>query len=133
MGLLRAAGADGSVHDALRRLAPRAGGDVEAALIRLLERLPSIDWRDVHALADRVGARDGEAAFEVVMAGIYAWLGRKVRSGEAVAPRRLAPFAEVWEKVMANARETDALNLDRRPLVLTIFSDLAAAVRASST
>ena len=128
-----AAEAEGSVHEALRRLAPReGGGDPDAVLARLLARLPAVDWRDVHALADRVAGRDGEAAFELVMSGLHGWLGRQVRRDAAAAPRRLAPFAEVWEKIAANARETDALNLDRRPLILTIMSDLAAAVRAAS-
>lgn len=48
---------------------------------------------------------------------------------EGQGPPRLARFAEVWEKVATEARETAALNLDRRPLVLSIFSDLAAAAR----
>jgi DNA polymerase-3 subunit delta' len=36
-----------------------------------------------------------------------------------------------WEKVLDAARETEVLNLDKRPLVLSIFAELAAAVRAS--
>jgi DNA polymerase-3 subunit delta' len=44
---------------------------------------------------------------------------------------RLAPYAEVWEKVADAVREAEALNLDKRPLVLSIFADLAAAVRAA--
>ncbi len=130
--------AEGSVHEALRVLAHAddgAGGGLDAALARLLNALPSIDWREVHRLADRVAGRDGEAAFEAAMSAVYRWLARHVRdpAGRALgtSPRRLAPFAEVWEKIAADARETDALNLDKRPLVLTIFSDLAAAVRAS--
>ena len=66
------------------------------------------------------------------MTAIYDWLAKVVRGGAITAPRRLAPYAEVWEKIAAMARETDALNLDKRPLILSIFSDLAAAVRASS-
>ncbi len=131
--------AEGSVHDALRVLAHAgdgAGGGLDAALARLLDALPTIDWREVHKLADRVTGREGEAAFDAVMSAVYRWLARHVRDPDggapARSPRRLAPFAEVWEKIAADARETDALNLDRRPLILTVFSDLAAAVRASS-
>ncbi len=139
-----AAEAGGSVHEALRRLASPEVGGMDAALARLLDQLPHLDWREVHALADRSAGRDGQAAFQAVMGSVYAWLGRQVRTGEHVgngagirrgepaAPRRLAPYAEVWEKIATNARETDALNLDKRPLILTIFSDLAAAVRAAS-
>lgn len=124
------ANAEGSVHDALRRL-EKGGLDFDLALRRLLDRLPDVDWREVHRLADHVAGRD-VAAFETTMASIYAWLAQEVRGAAGQAPRRLAPYAEVWEKVAADARETDALNLDKRPLILSVFSDLAAAVRASS-
>ncbi len=67
------------------------------------------------------------------MAAVFDWLQSRVRAGGQGGPRRLAPYAEVWEKVAASARETEALNLDRRPLILSIFSDLAGAVRASSS
>ena len=134
-----AARAEGSVHDALRVLADRvdgAGGGLDAALGRLLDALPAIDWRDVHKLADRLAGRDGDTAYDLAMSGVYRWLARRVREptgGVAVnAPRRLAPLADVWEKIAADARQTDTLNLDRRPLILTVFSDLAAAVRAAS-
>lgn len=126
-----AAEARGSVHDAMRRLGHR-GVELDAMVGRLLDRLPEIDWRDVHKLADQIAGRDREQAYDAAMTSIYDWLAAVVRSGTPVAPRRLAPYAEVWEKVAANARETDALNLDKRPLILSIFSDLAAAVRASS-
>ena len=123
--------ARGSVHDALRLLGHR-GLELDAMVGQLLGRLPSVEWRDVHKLADQVAGRDGEAAFETAMTAVYDWLGGVVRDGTLMNPRRLAPYAEVWEKIAAMARETDALNLDKRPLILSIFSDLAAAVRASS-
>ena len=130
--------AEGSVHHALRVLTQDdgAGGGLDAALGRLLDALPAIDWREVHRLADRLAGRDGDTAYEAAMSGIYRWLERRVREPvggiAAMAPRRLAPYAEVWEKIVADARQTDSLNLDRRPLILTVFSDLATVVRASS-
>ena len=123
--------AQGSVHGALRLLGHR-GIELDAMVGRLLERLPALDWQAVHKLAEHVAGRDGEAAYEAAMTTIYDWLAGVVRNERTASPRRLAPYAEVWEKVAADARETEALNLDRRPLILTIFSDLAAAVRASS-
>ena len=126
-----AAASGGSVHGALRRLG-RGGNDVETGVTTLLDRLPALEWRAVHRLADQVAGRDGDAAFETAMAAVFDWLQRQVRSGGQGGAPRLAPYAEVWEKIAASARETEALNLDRRPLILSIFSDLAGAVRASS-
>ena len=123
--------AKGSVHDALRLLGHR-GVEIDALVGRLLERMPEVDWREVHKLADQAAGRDGEQAFETAMTAIKDWLASTVRNGARTSPRRLAPYAEVWEKVAVDARETDALNLDKRPLILSIFSDLAAAVRNSS-
>ena len=127
--------AQGSVHDALRLLGNR-GVELDAMVGRLLGGLPQVDWREVHKLADQATGRDGERAFEIAMTAIFDWLAARVRAGGQgegqAAPRRLAPYAEVWEKIAANARETDALNLDKRPLILSLFADLAAAVRAAS-
>ncbi len=49
------------------------------------------------------------------------------RPGE---PRRLAPLAEVWEKVRRSARDTLALNLDKKTFLFSTFADLAQATRA---
>lgn len=122
----------GSVRDALKLLS----GD-SLALIdsveRLLRALPNIDWARVHELAEATQGRDGLDGFESFMAAVFDWLDAFVQEGAAASldARRLAPLAEVWEKIAASARETQALNLDRRPLVLSIFSDLALAVRTA--
>jgi DNA polymerase-3 subunit delta' len=129
-----AAAAQGSVREALRRI---DGGDreLDASLANLLDRLPDVDWRAVHALADRVAGRDSGEALETLLGSVYDWLGQRVRQGAARAEpsRRLAPYAEVWEKVAARAQENEALNLDRRQLVLAVFTDLAAAADGSPT
>jgi DNA polymerase-3 subunit delta' len=126
-----AAQARGSVLDALRLLGYR-GVELGATVNAMLERLPAVDWREVHKLADAAVGRDGEAAYETMMTAILDWLAATARRGAQTGARRLAPYAEVWEKVAQSARETDALNLDKRPLILSTFSDLAAAARAAS-
>ncbi|MCA3567938.1 MAG: DNA polymerase III subunit delta', partial [Bradyrhizobium sp.] len=37
--------------------------------------------------------------------------------------------AEVWEKIVRAARDTEAYNLERKPLVFSVFSMLADATR----
>ena len=121
----------GSVHDALRLLA-RDGLDLDRTIERLLDRLPAIEWREAHRLADQVSGRDGEAAYRTLMNAIYNWIARKVRSGAASrSSRDLVPLAEAWERITAQAREAEALNLDKRPLILAIVADLAGAVRVA--
>lgn len=122
--------------------AARAGGSVRAALDMLdkealafareietmLAALPDVDERAAHRLADRLAPRDAEAEFDALVAAALDWLDARVRAGQA-GPARLAPYAAVWDKLRAAARDVDTFNLDRRPLVLAIFRDLAAAER----
>ncbi len=126
----------GSMHDVLRLLDDR-GLELDTNLRRMLDYLPQIDWGKVHALADQVTARNNSKDYETMLAAIDDWLDTKVRRGaETISGnpvRRLAPYALVWEKLAETARETETFNLDRRPLVLSLFADLAAATRASSS
>jgi DNA polymerase-3 subunit delta' len=74
-------------------------------------------------LSDRVAL----AAF---IDGIDRWIGEKMRTGDANANlARLARLAEVWEKVVRAARDTQDYNLERKPLVFSVFSLLAEATR----
>ncbi len=132
-----AARSQGSLHDALRLLNGQ-GVAFDRHIRDMLEALPKLDWLAVHALADQIAGRDGLADYDTLMITILDWLAGTLRaraeagdSGESISLNRLAPLAEVWEKVVEAARETEVLNLDKRPLVLSIFADLAAAARIS--
>jgi DNA polymerase-3 subunit delta' len=120
----------GSVREALKRLGGEAAR-LQERIEALLARLPDVDWRDVHKLADAVSARESLTEYETVIATVFEWLDDAVVRGAGLGPRRLAPYAEVWEKLGAAVRETEALNLDKRPLILSLFADLANATRAS--
>jgi DNA polymerase III subunit delta' len=122
--------AGGSVKEALRLLEGESR-QFDAGLDALLTRLPDVEWREIHALADAVAGRENEIAYETLIAKIFTFLDRAVREGSALGPARLQPYAEAWEKILDAARETEVLNLDKRPLILSIFADLAEAVRAS--
>jgi DNA polymerase III subunit delta' len=118
--------AQGSVLSALRLLA-EDGLELDRLISRLLDALPALDWRAVHALADRVAGRGNEAEFDRLMASIIGWIDARLHSEAGRGARRLAPLAEVWEKAAEAAREAEVMNLDKRPLILSIFADLAAA------
>ena len=54
----------------------------------------------------------------------------RLRDGDVNANLpRLARLAEVWEKISRAARDTEAYNLERKPLVFSVFGLLAEAVR----
>jgi len=123
-----AARAQGSVPAALRLLDGR-GLDLEREIARILADLPSLDWRAVHELADQVAGRDSDD-FETLILAVVDWIDQRLRRDAGQGAGRLAPLAEVWEKAAEAARETEVLNLDRRPFILSLFADLATAAKA---
>ena len=62
---------------------------------------------------------------------VQGWLSAHLHAHAQASAARLAPLAEVWEKLQRAARDVEAYNLDRRPLVLSMFHDLSDAVARS--
>ncbi len=95
----------------------------------IMAQLPQVDWGAVHALADAVNRTGRTEDFEAVVTGIYDWLSGQLalRAGQQLPPAALAPLAELWEKVADSTRQVETFNLDRRPFLLNLFSDLANA------
>jgi DNA polymerase-3 subunit delta' len=120
--------AEGSVARALTLL----GGDalkLQQKTAALLASLPQVDPREFHALGDALGLSD-RVALAAFIDGVDRWIGEKMRAGDAKANLpRLARLAEVWEKIVRAARDTEAYNLERKPLVFSVFSLLAEATR----
>lgn len=124
-----AARARGSVGEILRLLEGETL-DLGVAAGSLLTRLPEVDWPQVHRLADRVGTSDGQLA--VVLRTVFAWLEAELHARQRSGARALVGLAESWEAIRAAAREADVLNLDKRPLILSIFADLARGARPTT-
>ena len=121
---------DGSVRRALTYVDPETLALVEAVRARL-DALPGIDINALLALAEDVAGKAGEGDFWVMIDAVQSWLGDHLHAHANAGPARLAPLAEVWEKLNRAAREVETYNLDRRPLVMTMFHDLSDAVARS--
>ena len=125
-----AAAADGSVARALTLL----GGDaikLHQRTAALLATLPQVDPRELHALGDALGGSD-RVALAAFIDSIDRWVSQRLRADDANANAnlpRLARLAEVWEKINRAARDTEAYNLERKPLVFSVFGLLAEATR----
>lgn len=124
-----AALADGSVSRALALFSGREL-KLQHSVSAVLNALPGVDPLQVHAIADLLPLNDREALATFASA-VGRWIERRVAT-EAARPDaqvpRLARLAEVWEKIACAARDTDAYNLERRPLVFSTFGLLAEAV-----
>ena len=115
---------------------PRAGAarrptrlNCASRSIGLLDRLPALDPRALHALGDEIAGTQAEtlAAF---MDAVNALAQRP--SAKRPAGRRRGWRASPRSGPRSNraAREAEAYNLDRKPLVFSVFGRLAEAARA---
>ena len=122
------AASEGSVARTLTLM----GGDalkLQQRTAALLAMLPQVDPRELHALGDALGTSD-RVALSAFVDSIDRWLAERLRIGNANANLpRLARLAEVWEKIARAARDTQDYNLERKPLVFSVFSMLADATR----
>jgi DNA polymerase-3 subunit delta' len=91
----------------------------------LLDQLPALDARALHALGDALSGAD-RRAFDAFTDTVNAWLSARLHRGPQDAPR-LARLAEVWDRNNRAAAEAEAFNLDRKPLIFAMFSQLAEA------
>jgi len=152
-----AAGVDPPEEAARHRLAVLARGSVgrfvtlaasgglatDDAVRRALHLLPKVDWTAAHAIADEMSGSAGEPRLEQFYELLLDLLARLVRAragGSANEPDRelaarvipdgaLATFADLWEIIGREKAEAQALNLDRKSLVLGTFARLEAAAR----
>jgi DNA polymerase-3 subunit delta' len=124
-----AVAAEGSVARALTLL----GGD--AAKLRqrtaaLLASLPQVDPRELHALGEALPLSD-KVALAAFIDSVDRWVSERLRRDDINANAelpRLARLAEVWEKINRAARDTADYNLERKPLVFSVFGLLAEAI-----
>ena len=121
-----AAAADGSVARAISLLDGSTLA-LRQKVLAALNQLPNPDPRTLHALGDALAGVDSAplAAFMDIVNG---WLEARLEDGKA-PKRRLGLLAEIWDKVNAAASDADEYNLDRRPLVFSVFGLLAEAAR----
>jgi DNA polymerase-3 subunit delta' len=119
--------ADGSVGRALALIEGDAL-ELRRQIVALLGRLPALDPRALHALGDKIAGTATEP-LAAVMDAVNGWLSARLRS-DPQEPRRLARIAETWEAVNRAARDAETYNLDRKPLLFSVFDRLAEAARA---
>ncbi|MEQ9144747.1 MAG: DNA polymerase III subunit delta' [Parvibaculaceae bacterium] len=136
--------AEGSAGRALT-IADGGGLELYRDLVNLLCRIPRTDIPALHALADKGARRGADQTFEILIDLLRDWVARAVRlgaggppspdivPGEGEAMMRLTGagnldrWVEVWEKIGELATRAEALNMDRKLVILNAFSMLEAA------
>ncbi len=140
--------ADGSIGRALE-LARAGGLELYRSMVDLLAGLPSLDIAAAHAFADRVARRteEGDSDYRTVAFLLDWWLTSLIRHGAAgaghealvareaglrerlLAAAGLDRWMQVWEKIAHLFARADAVNLDRKQVVLGSFLALQAVTR----
>lgn len=138
--------AQGSPGTALRLIAGD-GAALYRQLAQLMAQLPRLNYGAVHALADSLApASAGERyeLFHAMLGGMVARLVSQAVSGSGalageveiaqrlVAGPALARWVGLWETLQREKAEADALNLDRKTLLLETFFRLERIARGDS-
>jgi DNA polymerase-3 subunit delta' len=129
-GLVAAAEAAGG---SVARAIAFAGGpllELRQQVDAMLDALPSTDPHALHALGDRLD-RD-RSLLDAFVGAVRDWLERRL-DAEAKGTRpdlaRMAGTADLWDRLTTSARDVEIYNLEKKPLVFTIFAQLAEASR----
>ena len=119
-----AALADGSVKRALLLMQEDA-----VELVRMVRgalEAPRRDWREASLnVASRLGARAGEASYDIVFDTIFDWLRERANRLAASRDARAEMASRLWEEIEQRKSEADIYNLDKRALVLTSLREVA--------
>lgn len=135
---------EGSVGRALE-LAEAGGLELYQTMIALLRGLPRLDVVGLHAFADH--ALRGDDGFRMTAELFLWWFGRALAAGgRGQAPVEVIPgenalvrtlmasapldqWVQVWEKVNRLFERADAVNLDKKQVLISAFSAIERLVR----
>ncbi|WP_417694708.1 DNA polymerase III subunit delta' [Roseibium sp.] len=123
--------ADGSLRSALGLLSGD-GLTINTGFTQLAETAPDIDVGKLHALADLVAARGKDDNWQNFHHVSRQWIHARLRQDVGQTPARLASWADLWEKTNRATADAEALNLDRKQVVLDVFRNLSKLMRMPS-
>ncbi|MCA0402127.1 MAG: DNA polymerase III subunit delta' [Proteobacteria bacterium] len=126
---LALARAGGSVRRLLRHSEPGLRAFI-ALIDEILANLPKRRHAEIDRIAEttRTGA-EGEQALADLLEALEGWLHARIRDHAAAGDvLRASLFAEFWSRMQEEAARVEAVNLDRRAFVITLFDSLAALV-----
>ncbi|HZL30900.1 MAG TPA: DNA polymerase III subunit delta' [Pseudolabrys sp.] len=121
-----AAAAEGSVGRALRFLDGPALA-LRQRVLDLFAQLPNPDPRALHALGDALSGNEPQTLL-AFMDLVNGWLSARL-DADVYADAQMAKTAQTFEKVNRAARDVETYNLERKPLVFTVFGILAETAK----
>lgn len=124
---------EGSVRKALLFL-NNNGPVLAQSLATIIKALPNPPLDAVHRLGDLVSARGAEESYTILIDLILHRLSMRIHAGSGKEPVSvLASWAGVWEKVNQSVAQADALNLDKKAVILGIIREFQEVARRTSS
>ena len=124
--LQQAAEASGGSPGRALRLIDGPALALRGRVLDLMGQLPNPDPRALHALGDALSGTDPES-LETFVDLVNGWLADRLDARIDAGQMNKAALA--WERINRAARDVDAYNLERKPLVFAVFKELAEAAR----
>jgi DNA polymerase-3 subunit delta' len=133
--------ADGSVRAALQLAT--GGIEIHERVEQIFSRLPAVDWPALHTLADTLTADAQQQRYEMFFTLLLDQLARLVRAGASgrgspaevalaarlIRPARRPAWADLWQAIQRDKADAEALNLDRKALIVRTLARIEAASR----
>lgn len=134
---------EGSIGRALQ-LEAIGGLDLYKILMEIIGQTPSMDTVKVQAFGDKLAQDSGGDTFRTGMELLLWWLARMIKGGAGgalpppvienetgimerlLARRPLAQWLTLWDKTSALYNSADRANLDRKHVVISVFSEIEA-------
>ena len=117
------------------------GLDLYKDLLQTVDKVSAGDLGAAHQFADRMTGKGANAGFEMVKSQLVGILGQVIRKISGVgdpsvtdeantmivklaAASSLDHWLELWEKVAHRFERMEAVNLDKRQVIVSLFSDI---------
>lgn len=128
-------------------MADLGGVDLYRQMASQLVRLPRLNTPDIHQLATRLAAPKADAEYHLFVEMFLGWLERLVRQTASNMPTedimqgesaemarissmsRLDSWLDLWEKMGRLVARADAVNLDRKQVIVNLFTSVASLAR----
>jgi len=118
--------ADGSLRSAITLLSGD-GLAIVRGVTKLADNASNLDLAALHALADLIAARGQTDNWESFQHIAQIWLHARMRRDLAAGVQRAHGLIDIWDRTSQAIRDSDALNLDRKQVVLDFFFALRSA------
>ncbi|MEP4767903.1 MAG: DNA polymerase III subunit delta' [Roseibium sp.] len=112
--------ADGSLRTALTLLSGD-GLAIAQGTLQLAGNASNLDLKAVHSLSDKVAARGQTDNWESFQHVIETWLHGQMRNALKHGTAEANRYIELWETTKKAVSDSDALNLDRKQVVIDFF------------